>query len=235
MNSNAVKDASAPPVAEPKQDKLRARLLSALVMAPPVLAAIYFGEPFFDILVAIAVLIMAWEWNRLCSGRWIWLVAGGLFILLPSTALIWLRADPEFGRQTVLWLFAVVWAMDSGAFAFGKLIGGPKLLASVSPKKTWAGLIGGIACAGAVGAATAAVVGNKDMAPLAAFSAATGAVSQGGDLAESWVKRHFSVKDTSNIIPGHGGLLDRVDGLMAAAAAAALITLAGGGSILSWL
>lgn len=210
-------------------------MVSAFLLAPPVLAAVYFGAPFFDILVGIAVLIMAWEWNRLCSGRRIWLAAGALIILVPSISLIWLRADAQFGRQTVLWLFAVVWAMDSGAFAFGKLIGGPKLLPAVSPMKTWAGLIGGIACAGAVGAATAVVVGDKDMAPLAAFSAATGAVSQGGDLAESWVKRRFGVKDVSNIIPGHGGLLDRIDGLMAAAAAVALITLAGGGSILSWL
>ncbi len=222
---------------------LAARVLSALILAPPVLAAIYYGSPYFDILVAFALAVMAWEWNRLVRGpsrelslsRLTWLAGGFLYIGMPSLALLWLRADGDVGRHTVFWLMALVWAADSGAYAFGRLIGGPKLAPRISPKKTWAGFGGGIICAAAAGAAGASLLGKEDLIPLSALSAALGGVSQLGDLFESWVKRRFGVKDTSNLIPGHGGLLDRVDGLLAAAAAAALISWAWQGNILKWL
>ncbi len=272
--------------------EVRARVLSALVLVPPVLGAVFYGPPFFDVLVAVGAVILAWEWSRLCGGpapgamgmvlggallaavaaaaldrpdvslavlvlgfatvfcaallargggaqddtgapdRSLWLAAGVLYIGVPCVALEWLRADTGLGRDTVLWLFAVVWAADSASYGFGRLIGGPKLAPTVSPGKTWAGLLGGIACAGAAGAATAAVLGKNGIAPPAALGAVLGAVAQAGDLAESWIKRRFGVKDASHIIPGHGGLLDRVDGLMAAAVVTALIGLLGHGSVL---
>lgn len=242
MSSRAAKGDSAQPVSEPRsspnsapvKSALWIRLLSALVLAPPVLAATYYGSPYFDVLVAVAAVVMAWEWNRLCGKRFFWLIAGLLYIGAPCLALVFLRGDPEAGRQTVLWMFMLVWASDSGAYAFGRLIGGPRLAPAISPKKTWAGFIGGVFCAGAVGAVAATVLGKSTVLPLTVVSLVMGAVTQLGDLLESWFKRHFGVKDTSNIIPGHGGILDRVDGLLAVAVATALIGLAGKGSILTW-
>lgn len=231
-----MKGVTALPVAKPGD--LGVRIVSALVLAPPVLAAVYYGSPAFEFMVAIAVVLMAWEWNRLCAGagnRFLWRAAGVLAIGLPCLALVWLRRDPDFGRQIVFWLFALVWATDIGAYAAGKLIGGPKLAPRISPAKTWAGLIGGVGCAGAVGAVAAVLMGSGAMVAFVALSACLGAVSQAGDLTESWIKRRFRVKDASNIIPGHGGMLDRVDGLLAASAAVALIDLGIEDGLLAWL
>lgn len=239
MAANAV---MAPPEGDPKTGDMTTRIISALVAAPVVLAAVYLGSPFFEILVAFAALILAFEWNRLCqgeaagqtTGRIAWLVAGLFYIGVPCLALLDLRAGSVHGRDTLLWLFAVVWAADTGAYAFGRLIGGAKLAPVISPNKTWAGLIGGIGMAGAAGGVTALILDSAGLLTLAGWSAIIGAVSQGGDLAESWVKRHFGVKNTGAILPGHGGLFDRVDGLLAAAVAVALIEASAKSSILTW-
>lgn len=221
-----------------EQSALGTRVLSAVVLALPVLAAIYFGSPYFEILIVVAAGFMAWEWNRVCASavnRLLWRGGGVLYIAAPCLSLVWLRGDPVAGRETVLWVFILVWAADIGAYAFGRMIGGPRLAPAISPKKTWAGFIGGVSCAGVTGAVAAGMLGKESLVPLAVVSLVLGAVSQGGDLLESWVKRRFKVKDTGNIIPGHGGVLDRVDGLLAAAVATVLIGSAGKGSILSWL
>ena len=230
----AVNAVMAPPEGDSKTGDMTARIVSAVVVAPVALAAVYFGSPFFEILVAFAALILAFEWNRLCKGRVAWLVAGLIYIAVPCWALLDLRADPAHGQETLLWLFAVVWAADTGAYAFGRLIGGARLAPVISPNKTWSGLIGGIGMAGAAGGVTALFLGTAGLFTLAGWSAAIGAVSQAGDLAESWVKRHFGVKDTGAILPGHGGLFDRVDGLLAAAVAVALIKASTKSSILTW-
>ena len=157
---------------------------------------------------------------------------GGLYIAVPCWALLQLRAD---GAATLFWLWAVVWSADTGAFVFGRLIGGAKLAPVISPNKTWAGLLGGIGTAAMAGAATALILGFDGVLALAGWSAAVGAVSQAGDLVESWVKRHFGVKDTGTILPGHGGLFDRVDGLLAAAVTVVVvIETVGKGSFLAW-
>ncbi|MBT3360026.1 MAG: phosphatidate cytidylyltransferase [Rhodospirillales bacterium] len=161
-----------------------------------------------------------------------WLSAGVLYIGIPVLSLVWLR--DAAGRDAVYWLFALVWATDTGAYAFGRMIGGPKLLPRVSPKKTWAGLIGGIICAGGVGAAFAFGIGQAAFWPLAVYSGFLAIVAQSGDLFESWVKRRFGVKDSGAIMPGHGGLLDRVDGLMAVAAVVALVSLINRDNGLVW-
>jgi len=162
-----------------------------------------------------------------------WIALGVVYIGVPTLLLVWLR--DEVGRQTVYWLFLLVWATDTGAYAFGRLIGGPKLAPRVSPKKTWAGLAGGMLCAAAIGGGFAALLGVDGWAALAALSAALAVVAQIGDLFESGVKRHFGVKDAGGIMPGHGGLLDRVDGLLAAVVVAALITLIDRDRVLVWL
>jgi phosphatidate cytidylyltransferase len=129
---------------------------------------------------------------------------------------------------------AVVWATDIGAYAVGRGIGGPRLAPHWSPRKTWSGFAGGMLCAALAGGATALVLGVSPALPLILVSAGLAVVAQFGDLAESLAKRRFGVKDSSSLIPGHGGLLDRLDGLLAVIPAVALMTQIGGRSVLTW-
>ena len=163
----------------------------------------------------------------------LWAGFGALYVGLPAVALVWLRGQGEDGRLLLIWLVLVVWATDIGAYACGRLIGGPLLAPRVSPKKTWAGLLGGMASAALVGLGVSA---EANLAPVGLIvgGAVLAVIAQGGDLMESWVKRRWGVKDASNVIPGHGGVLDRVDGLLAVAGAVALGTLATGTEVLNW-
>jgi phosphatidate cytidylyltransferase len=150
-------------------------------------------------------------------------------------ALIWLRGDAQGGLAAILWLMASVWATDTGAYFAGRLIGGPKLAPRLSPNKTWAGLTGAMVAAALVGWAAALLVPQGPPARvLAAAGAGLAIVAQAGDLLESWIKRHFGAKDSSRLIPGHGGLFDRVDGLLTAAVALAAFQWSTGGLMLSW-
>ncbi|MCW0182964.1 MAG: phosphatidate cytidylyltransferase [Zavarzinia sp.] len=144
------------------------------------------------------------------------------YVALPCLAMIWLRFDATLGTAQVYWLLATIWATDTGAYAAGRAIGGPKLAPRISPKKTWAGLIGGVIAAVVVGGVTASGVELPHPLGLALVSGVVGGWSQVGDLCESAMKRHFGVKDSSNLIPGHGGFLDRLDGLLFAAPVAAV-------------
>lgn len=150
-------------------------------------------------------------------------VAGGILYLgLPALALVWLRANEVTGIAAVLWLLFVVWATDIFAYFAGKAWGGPRLAPAISPGKTWAGLIGGIVGAAAIGMIFAVV--NTGSAAIAGAAAAVLAlVAQAGDLFESWLKRRAGLKDAGDLIPGHGGVLDRLDGLLFAAPAFALL------------
>jgi phosphatidate cytidylyltransferase len=163
-----------------------------------------------------------------------WIAAGPLYIGLPAIALIWLRGHDEAGHELIVWLLVTVWATDIGAYFAGRLAGGPRLAPRVSPNKTWAGLGGAVASAALIGLIAAGVDSAAPAAvPLAAAGAILAVVAQMGDLGESWVKRRFGVKDTGHLIPGHGGLFDRVDGLLAAAAVLALWQFVSDGG-LSW-
>jgi phosphatidate cytidylyltransferase len=155
-----------------------------------------------------------------------WLAAGVLYIGIAGISLIELRHDNYAGRANVLFLFLVVWASDIGAYMAGRAFGGPKLAPAVSPNKTWSGALGGLAAAVVVGVAAAAALAPGGASRAAAVAAMLGVMAQAGDLLESWIKRRFDVKDTSSLIPGHGGLLDRLDGVMAAAPVAALLAFA---------
>ncbi len=220
------------------------RTLSGLVLAPLAVGFAYAGGFAFNILVLAAAAVMAYEWRRLCNGgdapiravsvRRLWSVVGAVYVAVPCIAVVWLRADETFGRETILWLFAVVWANDIGAYFTGRWLGGPKLAPRISPKKTWAGLAGGIVCTAAVGAATAALLQLPNPMTFVLLSAALAVVAHAGDLWESMVKRRFHAKDSGRLIPGHGGLLDRLDGLMAAAPAVAAGTILSGEAVLAW-
>lgn len=192
------------------------RIASALVLAPVVLAVTYAGAPLFHLMMLLAAGLMVWEWWRMSKGQFQWLAVGVPYIVLPVAALMFLR-DGADGMATIFWLYAVVWGMDIGGYLFGRLIGGPKLAPRISPNKTWAGLIGGMALGGLLGLACARAFGFESGVLSVGFAAGVAFVSQCGDLLESSFKRRFGAKDSSQIIPGHGGLLDRVDGLMAAA------------------
>ena len=147
------------------------------------------------------------------------ILAGIPYFAPGIIALLWLRADDVVGRGNLLFLIAIVWASDIGAYAAGRLIGGPKLAPAISPGKTWSGAVGGLLAALAV---AALFPGGPSWRGLA-VAALLGVASQAGDLLESAIKRGFGVKDSGRSIPGHGGLLDRIDGLLAAAPAAALL------------
>ena len=155
-----------------------------------------------------------------------WAVAGVLYLGLPCLALVSLRQHPESGMMHVLALFAVVWANDIGAYVFGRTIGGAKLAPKISPNKTWAGVVGGLGCGIAAAAAMATAASGMSVMLAILLALVIGAASQAGDLFESWIKRRFEVKDSGRLIPGHGGVLDRVDGVLAAAPLAAILTVA---------
>jgi phosphatidate cytidylyltransferase len=158
-----------------------------------------------------------------------WAAAGVPYAGAIGIAPIALRSDSEDGFVAVIFLFAIVWTTDIVAYFMGRLIGGPKLLPRVSPKKTWSGAISGLAAAVLAALAVAKAAGLSGLLPIALIAAALSCVAQAGDLFESRLKRRFGAKDSSHLIPGHGGLMDRLDGFVFAAAVAALIgTLRGG-------
>jgi phosphatidate cytidylyltransferase len=152
-----------------------------------------------------------------------WSAVGVPYIGLSALAVMILRGDPQFGLIAVYWLLFVVWGADTLAYFAGRLIGGPKLLPKISPKKTWAGLIGAVVGGILCSALFAKVAGLNTLLWFCGIGAVLAIVEQAGDFFESALKRSVGVKDSSALIPGHGGMLDRVDGLVAAAAVAALI------------
>ena len=266
------------PSGETGSSNLRTRVLSAVVLAPAVLAIAWLGGWPFAGLVGVAAVIMSMELAALLPGNHgreqvvlgmsgvaavalaaaelplIGLVAGaaGLsfslsirlwrgepiwpsflaypYIVVPLVALVWLRADPAHGRATIFWLLGMVWAIDTFAYFAGRGIGGPKLWPRLSPKKTWAGLGGGMVGAALAGGVTAAWLGMGSIGLLALAGVFFAVIEQAGDFAESALKRRAGVKDSGKLIPGHGGILDRVDGLVAVAAAAALVSVLHGGA-----
>ncbi len=166
------------------------------------------------------------------EGNWIGMAL--LWITLPCLAVLWLRSEADFGLAITLWLVGVVWLTDIGAYFAGRSIGGPKLAPKISPAKTWAGLCGGVVAAAAVGAIASLSVSAPPIWWLIGVSMVIAVVAQIGDLAQSVIKRHFGVKDSGAIIPGHGGVFDRLDGLLAAAPAVVVFQLATTGGPLTW-
>lgn len=267
--------ATVQPSAPAKRSALGLRLISAAVLGPAVLAAVYLGSPLIELLILLAAGLLALEWAGLCGadrrrpamiavsagslaavaaaalghyeiGLWLvpasallvglavrgvgaahplWLAVGVPYVALPCIALLWLRLAHEGGAFLVIWLMLVIWATDSGAYFAGRAIGGPKLAPRISPKKTWAGLAGGMLAAALVGGLGVLFRPEHPLWPLVLVGALLAVLSQLGDLFESHVKRRFGVKDSGQLIPGHGGLLDRVDGLIVGALVMAVLML----------
>ncbi|WP_417448966.1 phosphatidate cytidylyltransferase [Kordiimonas sp.] len=256
-------------------DNLFQRIISALLLLPPVLGAIYAGEAWFSALLVVGGALMMLEWCQLtviphpavrggavlliCSLVWLletgalssnapllaalllvsvvgvliiriglrigWLLAGVAYVGFPIVSLWLIR---EGSAILVLWIFLVVWATDIGGYFAGKSIGGLKLAPKISPKKTWAGLLGGMALSVVVSVAVHLIFPFSSSLIVLSLLAATLAVwAQVGDLVESGIKRHFGVKDSGGLIPGHGGLLDRVDGLVFVAPAVVFVSWVG--------
>ncbi len=263
-------------LAQPRtRASLGLRWLSALVLVPITVLITWLGGYLLAAMVAVLVVLMAFEWNRLVFGDvvrsyfivhagisvisififavsapWLgvvfalamaflvslwslskhgnayWTFLGIVYTTLPCLGFMWIRGHPEFGLEVAISLLFVVWATDTGAYLFGRTIGGPKLAPKLSPSKTWAGLVGAIFWASVFAGGAAFFWGATPILLFAVIGAFLGLLGQIGDIAESAAKRHFNAKDTSGFIPGHGGVLDRLDGLIFAVLAVSLIMLA---------
>jgi phosphatidate cytidylyltransferase len=163
------------------------------------------------------------------AGRRVWGGAGLVYAGVVLIAPVVLRRDPELGLLAILFLFAVVWSTDILGYFVGRAIGGARLAPRLSPKKTWSGACGGALGAVAAGVAVVYAAGGTALLPAACIACVLSVASQAGDLFESAVKRRFGVKDASHVIPGHGGLMDRLDGFIAASGVAALLGVMRGG------
>jgi phosphatidate cytidylyltransferase len=152
-----------------------------------------------------------------------WRYLGVVYVSLPPIALVLLREDPTHGIAAIVLVMLMVWAADTLAYFAGRIIGGPKLAPAISPKKTWAGLIGAMAGSALAAFAVVKLLGLPSPFVLVLIAALLAIVEQAGDLFKSAMKRHYGVKDSGSLIPGHGGVIDRVDGLVAVATAAAII------------
>lgn len=182
----------------------------------------------YSFLSTIALAAFAWSISLLIAGGRrtkinLWTLMSVPYIALPMAAFVQLRLSPDHGFTAILWMFAVVWFSDTLAYAFGRTIGGAKLAPAISPNKTWAGLIGAIVGGALGGTLVAWFSGLTAMLPLMLLAGAFGVVGQIGDLYESAAKRRQGIKDSGSIIPGHGGILDRVDALLAVSVVALVI------------
>ena len=200
---------------------MRLRIVSAAILAPLALGCVWLGGGFYLAMLLIAAAAVAYEWSAMCRRRPLPLAGGLLYALMAGVALYQMRQG--LGSAGIFFLLAVVWCSDIGAYAAGRLIGGPRLAPAISPGKTWSGAVGGLAAAVLGGA----IVAGSTGLPILWTAVPLGVASQLGDLGESALKRHYHVKDSGTLLPGHGGLLDRVDGLLAAAILLYAFVLAG--------
>lgn len=190
------------------------RLLSTIILVPLILLIVQLSGFYFTSMVLAAAIIMGGEWFYISHNKkTIWKISGVIYILLSCLSLLWIidqhhlvnEAVKFNGTNTIISIFVIVWANDIGGYVFGKIIGGKKICPSISPNKTWSGFFGGIFFAIIVSPFVSEGIGAAGIAAI---------IASIGDFLESWAKRQCKVKDSGNLIPGHGGLLDRVDGIM---------------------
>ena len=206
--------------------ELVVRTATGIVMVVIALFAAVQGGYVLAVLAAAAATAVFYEWTRLTKGWGIaWYLGGAVYALVAALSLLLVRERAGQGLDLLFWVFIVVWSTDIGAYVAGRAIGGPKLAPSISPGKTWAGFYGGVAAATLLGGGWALFTDLSTVVLLLAplFSVA----SQGGDLFESWMKRRAGVKDSGRWLPGHGGVFDRLDGLLPVAILTAVAVVAG--------
>jgi len=199
-------------------------VLSAVTVAAALAAIVLWPRGPIAWLILGAGAAVAFVIAMIRSESPLWQAGGILYIGVPSTAMIAARAIPANGAWLIVGLLLIVWATDTGALVAGNLIGGPKLVPKLSPNKTWAGTLGGIVAAAAVEAVYVGVLGGSPVL-ASIYGAGISVVAHSGDLFESWVKRSFNRKDSGSLIPGHGGMLDRIDSSLFAVSALALLVL----------
>ncbi|HEU4695369.1 MAG TPA: phosphatidate cytidylyltransferase [Sphingomicrobium sp.] len=207
-------------------NELLIRTLTGVVLIAIALIAAVTGGNVFAYFVAAIATAMFFEWTRIVRG-WgaAWYIGGFVYAVLPAISLLWIRERDEHGLELLLWTFLVTWSTDIGAYFAGRRFGRRKLAPSISPGKTVEGLYGGIAAATLIGGAW--VLGTGLGLPLLILAPLFALAAQGGDLFESSLKRRASVKDSGNWLPGHGGVLDRLDGLAPVAVLTAAAQLLG--------
>lgn len=207
------------------QNNLLVRSVSAVLLIPIVLYIILSSLLLFYSSIVLIAVLMGVEWRGLVTrlqSKLTWSLVALVYISSFVFALCWLRHQ-AVGQSLLIWLCVTTWMSDIGAFAFGKTIGGPKLVPKISPSKTWAGLVGAIVFSLVTGLVFNKVFNFCISSNFIYITILLGVISQAGDLLESWIKRQAGVKDSGKMIPGHGGILDRVDGLVAGSVALLLL------------
>ena len=207
-------------------NNLAVRSLTGLALIVLALMAAYVGGMYFAILAAAASTAIFYEWMRITKGWGFgWSAAGFVYALLAAIALLWVRDRADNGLAVVIWIFLVTWSTDIGGYFVGRSFGRRKLAPAISPNKTWAGLYGGVAAAALFAGGW---VWLFDLEPVLYILAPMFAVmAQVGDLFESWMKRRAGLKDSGDWLPGHGGIFDRLDGLIPVAILTAAVQMAG--------
>jgi phosphatidate cytidylyltransferase len=207
-------------------NELLVRTVTGLVLIAAALLAAIHGGNLFAVVVAAIATAMFYEWTRLVRGwGFAWYASGFFYALLPALALLWIRERDAHGIYLLIWAFIVTWSTDIGAYFTGRSVGKRKLAPSISPGKTVEGLFGGIAAATLLSGAWVLAMGLGT--PLLALAPVCAVAAQAGDLFESGMKRRAGVKDSGTWLPGHGGFLDRLDGLVPVAVLTALAQLLG--------
>jgi len=206
--------------------ELLVRTLTGVVLIAIALVAAVVGGNVFAYFVAAIATAMFFEWTRLVKG-WGpgWYALGFVYAVLPAISLLWIRERDVHGLELLLWTLLVTWSTDIGAYFAGRRFGRRKLAPAISPGKTIEGLYGGIAAATLIGGAW--VLANGLGMPLLLLAPIFAVAAQGGDLFESGMKRRAGVKDSGAWLPGHGGVLDRLDGLVPVAVLTAAAQLVG--------
>ena len=207
-------------------NELAVRTLTGVVLIAIALVAAVVGGNLFAYFAAAVATAMFFEWTRITKGWGAgWYILGIIYAILPAISLLWIRERDAHGLELLVWTFLVTWSTDIGAYFAGRRFGKRKLAPSISPGKTVEGLYGGIAAATLIGGAWALATGLGF--PLLALAPVMALAAQAGDLFESGMKRRAGVKDSGTWLPGHGGVLDRLDGLVPVAVLTALAQLIG--------
>ena len=207
-------------------NELLVRTLTGAALIAAALLATIMGGNLLAILVAAVATLMFYEWTRMVRGWGMtWYVAGFFYALVPALALLWIRERDAHGIELLVWVFIVTWSTDIGAYFAGRSFGKRKLAPTISPNKTVEGLYGGIAAATILGSTWALATGLGTA--LLALAPVLAVAAQAGDLFESGLKRRAGIKDSGTWLPGHGGALDRLDGLVPVAVLTAAAQIVG--------